>query len=64
MLVIEKTILYPLLISNLLTNYAWIMPFAGVSLTVLFAFRLARSAYGNPQVSLLYKMFGIICFLK
>jgi hypothetical protein len=51
MLILEKTVLYPLLISSILTNYAWIMPFASIPLTTLFAFRLARSAYGNPQVN-------------
>lgn len=50
MLVVEKTILYPLLIANLLTKYAWIMPFASIPLTTLAAFRLARSAYANPQM--------------
>lgn len=50
MLVIEKTLLYPLLVANLMTNYAWMMPFAKIPLTTLCAFRLARSGYSNAQM--------------
>uniref|UniRef100_A0A7E4UZK7 Pecanex-like protein n=1 Tax=Panagrellus redivivus TaxID=6233 RepID=A0A7E4UZK7_PANRE len=52
---LEKNILYPLLISSYLTSYAWKFPIAtaplvAVFVTVLCGFRLSRAAYCHPQL--------------
>jgi len=62
MLVIEKNILYPLLIISYMTSYAWVLPLSNnwlsspiyswivVPITALCGFRIMRTAYGQPQM--------------
>uniref|UniRef100_A0AC35F273 Pecanex-like protein n=1 Tax=Panagrolaimus sp. PS1159 TaxID=55785 RepID=A0AC35F273_9BILA len=62
MLVVEKNILYPLLIASYMTNYAWILPFPvhylpdpalawiSVPMSAIFSFRISRTAYAQTQL--------------
>ncbi|KAI1727558.1 pecanex-like protein 1 [Ditylenchus destructor] len=50
MLVIERNILIPLLVANMMTTQAWKMPFLSVILMALCSFRLARTGYAQPQL--------------
>ncbi|KAH7727243.1 Pecanex [Aphelenchoides avenae] len=47
---VEKNVLHPLLVTSLMTLYAWKVPLFPVPLTALFAFRIARTAYAQPQL--------------
>ncbi|KAI6242853.1 Pecanex-like protein [Aphelenchoides fujianensis] len=46
----EKTVAWPLLVISLTTSYAWTFPLLPAWATALFAFRLIRGAYSNPQM--------------
>ncbi|KAI1719944.1 pecanex-like protein 1 [Ditylenchus destructor] len=50
MLIIERNILIPLLVVNMMTTQAWKMPFWSVILMALCSFRLARTGYAQPQL--------------
>uniref|UniRef100_A0A914ELU0 Pecanex-like protein n=1 Tax=Acrobeloides nanus TaxID=290746 RepID=A0A914ELU0_9BILA len=50
MTIIEKNILYPLLIASLMTTFSWHSFFSVIFLSTLCAFRIARTAYAQPQL--------------
>uniref|UniRef100_A0A915DST2 Pecanex-like protein n=1 Tax=Ditylenchus dipsaci TaxID=166011 RepID=A0A915DST2_9BILA len=50
MIILEKNILFPLLVANLMTTQAWTMPFWPIPLMALCSFRIARTGYAQPQM--------------